>query len=83
MSKSGHYTKEEAKQLKGDSDLERLKSMTDKDIRKAVAEDPDAPRILTDKDYEKLNKAGKISRGRYVPRSQRLKEAEEAQKKGD
>ena len=37
----------------GKTDWERLGKMTDEDIRKAIAEDPDAPPELTEEFWEK------------------------------
>src|SRR6202140_1901729 len=41
-------TLEEAKRMKGETDYARLDAMTDEDIAKAVAEDPDAAPLNTD-----------------------------------
>jgi uncharacterized protein (DUF4415 family) len=44
---------DEARRLKGETDYARLDSMTDDDIAKAVADDPDAPPL--DVDWDKAN----------------------------
>jgi uncharacterized protein (DUF4415 family) len=44
---------DEARRLKGETDYARLDSMTDDDIAKAVAADPDAPPL--DVDWDKAN----------------------------
>jgi uncharacterized protein (DUF4415 family) len=41
-------TLEEAKRMKGETDYSRLDTMTEKDIARAVAEDPDAAPVDTD-----------------------------------
>src|ERR1700722_18129945 len=41
-------TLEEAKRMKGETDYARLDAMTDEDIARAVAEDPDAGPLDTD-----------------------------------
>jgi len=47
------YTSEEAKKLKGGSDLERLKHMTEEEIEKAAKEDSDNP-LLNDEELKEL-----------------------------
>jgi uncharacterized protein (DUF4415 family) len=44
-------TLEEARKMKGQTDWARLDAMTDEDIERAVAEDPDAPPFWTDEDW--------------------------------
>ena len=44
---------DEARRLKGETDYARLDAMTDDDIAKAVANDPDAPPL--DVDWDKAN----------------------------
>ena len=46
-------SRDEARRLKGETDYARLDSMTDDDIAKAVADDPDAPPL--DVDWDKAN----------------------------
>ncbi len=46
-------TAEEAKTLKGDSDLERLEKMSEDEIEKAAADDLDNP-LLTDDELKEL-----------------------------
>jgi uncharacterized protein (DUF4415 family) len=46
-------TRDEARRLKDETDYARLDSMTDDDIAKAVADDPDAPPL--DVDWDKAN----------------------------
>jgi uncharacterized protein (DUF4415 family) len=41
-------SREEARRLKGETDYARLDAMTDEDIAKAVADDPDAPPLDVD-----------------------------------
>ena len=43
-------SRDEARRLKGETDYARLDSMTDDDIAKAVADDPDAPPLDVDWD---------------------------------
>ncbi len=45
------YSAKEARKLKGRSDLERLKRMTDEEIEKAAKEDPDNP-LLTEEELK-------------------------------
>ena len=51
--KTVKYTAEEAKKLKGDSDLERLKNLTEEEIEQAAQKDPDNP-LLTDAELEEF-----------------------------
>jgi len=44
-------TLEQARKMKGQTDWARLDAMTDEDIERAVAEDPDAPPFWTDEDW--------------------------------
>jgi uncharacterized protein (DUF4415 family) len=46
-------SRDEARRLKGETDYARLDSMTDEDIAKAVADDPDAPPL--DVDWDKAS----------------------------
>ncbi len=47
------YTSEEAKKLKGGSDLDRLKHMNEEEIEKASIEDSDNP-LLNDEELKEL-----------------------------
>ena len=47
-------TRDEARRLKGETDYPRLDAMTDDDIAKAVASDPDAPPLDIDWDKASL-----------------------------
>jgi len=44
-------TLEEARKTKGQTDWARVDALTDEDIERAVAEDPDAPPFWTDEDW--------------------------------
>jgi uncharacterized protein (DUF4415 family) len=44
-------TLEEARKMKGKTDWARVDALTDEDIERAVAEDPDAPPFWTDEDW--------------------------------
>jgi uncharacterized protein (DUF4415 family) len=42
---------EQARKMKGETDWARVDALTDEDIERAVAEDPDAPPFWTDEDW--------------------------------
>ena len=44
-------TLENARKIKGQTDWARVDALTDEDIERAVAEDPDAPPFWTDEDW--------------------------------
>jgi uncharacterized protein (DUF4415 family) len=44
-------TLEEARKMKAQTDWDRVDALTDEDIERAVAEDPDAPPFWTDEDW--------------------------------
>jgi len=44
-------TLEEARKMKGKTDWARVDALSDEDIERAVAEDPDAPPFWTDEDW--------------------------------
>ena len=58
------YTAEEAKKLKSESDLERLKNMTDEEIEKNAREDEDNP-LLTEEEMKEFKKVVKKEGGGY------------------
>jgi hypothetical protein len=59
------YTLEEALKLRGKSDDQRLKNMTEEDIERAAAEDPDNP-ILTEEELKQFKPAVHRGSGVYA-----------------
>jgi lactoylglutathione lyase len=71
-------TREEAKRLKGKTDYARLDAMTDEDIARAVAEDPDEGAARTAARQRECHAAGRPRRAGLVSRDrQRLSHAHE------
>ncbi len=52
------YTLEELKKLKGKSDLERLKNMTEEELEEAAKSDPDSA-WLTDEELKQFKRPNK------------------------
>jgi len=52
------YTLEELKELKGKSDLERLKNMTEEELEEAAKSDPDSA-WLTDEELKQFKRPNK------------------------
>ncbi len=59
------YTLEEALKLRGKSDDQRLKNMTEEDIERAAADDPDNP-LLTDEELKQFKPAVHRGSGVYA-----------------
>ena len=61
MKKKG-YTKEEIEKMEDHTDYERLKNMTEEEIKQNAESDPDAP-LQTEKDLERFKRV-KFPRGK-------------------
>ena len=58
------YTPEEIEKLKDNSDIERLKKMTDEDINEAAKSDPDSA-LPTDEELKKFKRPSEAYRKRF------------------
>jgi len=58
-----HYTLEELEKMKSESDLEKIKSTTEKDIIEQSLADPDTP-ILTKKELSEMQLASERKNGK-------------------